>query len=175
MPSTALSQPPRRDAERPLTGRAVVVMLARFFAVMFAADGALIYNALSTLHGEELDNPYDASQVYNQRIAASRAQDELGWTVSVTARPESEGTRVIAEFRDRDGAIVPDLIVRARFSHPFNRGLDREAILRSDGGAYEGAVPPLHEGQWNLTVEASQGGAVRFTSQNRIVLGGAGG
>ena len=57
--------PKRPDLTKPLTGRAVVIMLGLFFAVMFAANGALIYTALSTLHGAELANSYDASQVYN--------------------------------------------------------------------------------------------------------------
>ncbi len=35
---------------------------AAFFFVMFAANVALIYFALHTLHGSELENPYDASQ-----------------------------------------------------------------------------------------------------------------
>lgn len=160
---------------KPLTGRAVLLWLVVGFAIMFAANGALIYKALSTFHGEELDNPYDASQVYNQRIAASRAQADLGWTANVTARPESEGVRVIADFRDREGAMIPDLQVRARFVHPFDRAQDQTADLRSGGGAYEGVVPPLHEGKWNLIIEADQGGARKFVSENKIVLGGAGG
>ena len=44
-----------------LTGRHVLVILALFFLAMFIANGALTYFALSTLHGSELENPYDAS------------------------------------------------------------------------------------------------------------------
>lgn len=167
--------PQRTDSSKLLTGRSVIVLLGLFFGVTFAANGALIYGALSTLHGEELENPYDASQVYNQSIAASRAQDALGWTVDVTTRQLSEGVHVVAEFRDRQGAIIPDLQVRARFVHPFDRGSDREAVLASAGGAYEGAAPPLHEGRWTLVIEASQGQARKFVSENKLTLGAAGG
>jgi nitrogen fixation protein FixH len=167
--------PQKPDLSKPLTGRSVVVLLGLFFLVMFAANGALIYTALSTLHGEELENPYDASQAYNQRIAAARAQDALGWRADVATRQESEGVRIVADFRDRDGAIIPGLDVRARFVHPFDRNADREASLASDGGAYEGVAPPLHEGKWTLVIEASQSGSRKFFSENKITLGPAGG
>ena len=74
---------------------------------MFAANFALIYIALSTLHGEEIENPYDASQVYNQQLAEARAQDELGWSVNVDSRQENGGVRMVADFRDRDSARCP--------------------------------------------------------------------
>ncbi len=162
--------PERPNLRKPLTGRSVVVLLGLFFGVMFAANGALIYTALSTLHGEELENPYDASQVYNQRIAEARAQNLLGWVADVTTRQEGGGERIVADFRDRDGAPIPGLDVRARFVHPFDKGADREAILTSDGGAYEGVAAPLHAGRWTLVIEAKQDGQRKFTSQNRVTL-----
>jgi len=162
--------PERPDLKRPLTGRSVLVMLALFFGLMFVANGALVFTALSTLHGEELANSYDASQVYNQRIAEARAQNLLGWVADVTTRQEGGGERVVADFRDRDGAPIPGLEVRARFVHPFDKGADREAILTSDGGAYEGVAAPLHSGRWTLVIEAKQDGQRKFTSQNKITL-----
>ena len=162
--------PQRPDLERPLTGRHVAILLGLFFGVMFVANGAMIYTALSTLHGEELANSYDASQVYNQRIAEARAQNLLGWVADVTTRQEGEGERVVADFRDRDGAPIPGLEVRARFVHPFDRGADREAILNSDGGAYEGVAAPLHSGRWTLVIEARRDGQRKFTSENKITL-----
>jgi len=163
--------PAGRQFNRPLTGRSVVIALGLFFGVMFLANFALIYFALSTLHGEELENPYDASQVYNQRIAAARAQDELGWTANVTTREEGGSERVVVDFRDRQGATVAGLEVRARFVHPFDKGADREAALISDGGAYEGVAGPLHAGRWMLILEALQDGHKKFVSQNKIVIG----
>lgn len=162
--------PERPDLRRPLTGRHVAIVLALFFGAMFVANGALIYTALSTLHGEELANSYDASQVYNQRIAEARAQAERGWVANVTTRQEGDGERVVADFHDRDGAPIAGLDVVARFVHPFDRGADREAVLNSDGGAYEGVAGPLHSGRWTLVIEAKQDGQRKFTSQNRITL-----
>ncbi len=65
----------RLEFGRKLTGRGVLVWLVVGFGIMFAANFALIYYALSTLHGEEVENSYDASQAYNAKLAAARAQD----------------------------------------------------------------------------------------------------
>ena len=105
-----------------MTGRGVLICLGLFFGSIFVANGALIYTALSTFHGEELENSYDASQEYNQRIADARAQEQLGWVANVTTRQEGRGERVVADFRDRDGEPISGLDVSARFVHPFDRG-----------------------------------------------------
>ena len=156
-----------------LTGRHVLVILALFFLAMFIANGALTYFALSTLHGSELENPYDASQSYNARIAEARAQDDRKWTAGVTTRSEEQGERVMVEFRDREGAPIPDLRVTARFQHPFNASLDRSATLASDGLDYEGVAAPIPPGRWTLVIEASRGSERLYRSENKILVAGA--
>ncbi len=145
-------------------------MLGLFFGVMFAANGALIYTALSTLHGEELENSYDASQVYNQRIAEARAQDELGWVADVTTRQEGGGERVVADFRDRDGAPIAGLEVRARFVHPFDRAPIAKrsspptaAPTKASPRRCMRAVDPGHRGE-------ARTASAKFTSENKITL-----
>jgi nitrogen fixation protein FixH len=153
-----------------LTGRHVVAILGLFFFVMFAANITLIYFALHTLHGSELENPYDASQAFNSRIAEARAQSERGWTVNVMTRAEGEGERIMVEFRNRDGGPIPDLDVTARFDHPFDAALDREARLASDGLDYEGVATPVRPGRWLLVIEAKRGSERVFRSENKIVV-----
>jgi nitrogen fixation protein FixH len=165
-----VSRSGRRDDGKRLTGRAVVLWLAGGFGVMFAANFALIYVALSTLHGEEVENSYDASQIYNAKLAAARAQDQLGWTVNVSTRQENGGARVVADFRDKNGAMIPGLQVQARFLHPFDRGSDRAAVLANDGGEYEGFAQNLKAGRWTLDLDAKLNGEPKFFSENKLVL-----
>ena len=153
-----------------LTGRHVLAILALFFITIFIANGALTYFALKTLHGSELENPYDASQSYNAAIAEARAQDERGWTAGITARAEGRGERLIVEFRDREGARVAGLLVTARFGHPFDAALDRSVTLASDGAGYEGVAAPIASGRWDLVIEASRGSERLYRSENRIVI-----
>jgi nitrogen fixation protein FixH len=166
--SLAPNQRPALSGE--LTGRRVVAILGLFFMVMFAANIALIYFALHTLHGSELDNPYDASQAFNGQIAEARAQDERGWKVNVMTRAEGEGERIMVEFRNRDGGPIPDLEVTARFEHPFDAAFDRVAPLASDGLDYEGVATPVRPGRWLLVIEAKRGSERVFRSENKIVV-----
>jgi len=160
----------RLELGRKLTGRGVLVWMVVGFGVMFAANFALIYIALSTLHGEELENPYDASQVYNQHLAEARAQDQLGWSVNISSRQENGGVRIVADFRDRQDATVDGLEVKARFLHPFDRAQDQEALLANDGGDYEGFAAGVHSGRWQLEIVASRNGQVKFRSENKLTL-----
>jgi nitrogen fixation protein FixH len=153
-----------------LTGRHVLALLGAFFFVMFAANITLIYFALHTLRGSELENPYDASQVFNRRIAAARAQDERRWTANVMTRAEGAGERVMVEFHDRAGAPIADLKVTARFEHPFDAAKDRQAALMSDGVNYEGVATPVAAGRWTLVIEASRGAERMFRSENKLAV-----
>ncbi len=153
-----------------LTGRHVLAWIGGFFLVMFAANIALIYFALHTLRGGELENPYDASQAFNKRIAEARAQDERGWKADVLTRAEGPGERVMVEFHDRAGAPISDLAVTARFEHPFDAGEDRTASLVSDGSNYEGVATPVPPGRWTLIIEATRGGERLFRSENKLTV-----
>jgi nitrogen fixation protein FixH/cbb3-type cytochrome oxidase subunit 3 len=168
MSSASIRERPAVSFE--LTGRRVVAILGPFFLAMFAANITLIYFALHTPHGSELENFYDASQAFNAQIAEARAQTERGWKVDVTTRAEGEGERIMVEFRNRDGGPIPDLEVTARFEHPFDPSLDREAILASDGLDYEGVATPVRPGRWLLVIEARRGLERVFRSENKIVV-----
>jgi nitrogen fixation protein FixH len=168
MSSASIRERPAVSVE--LTGRHVVAILCPFFLAMFAANITLIYFALHTPHGSELENLYDASQAFNAQIAEARAQTERGWKVDVTTRAEGEGERIMIEFRNRDGGSIPGLEVTARFEHPFDPALDREAILASDGLDYEGVATPVRPGRWLLVIEAKRGPEQVFRSENKIVV-----
>jgi len=153
-----------------LTGWRVLAILCAFFFVIFVANGALIYFALNTLHGEALENSYDESQAYNREITAARAQDERGWTADVTTRAAGAGEKIMVEFRDRNGAPIEGLKVTARFQHPFDSAEDRQTTLASDGLDYEGVATPLPPGRWTLIIEANQGDQRLFRSENKLAV-----
>ena len=155
---------------RRLNGLTVLAILAAFFATVFAANGTLVYFALHTLRGEEMENPYDASQAFNKRIAEARAQDERAWKVDITARAEGAGERIMTEFRDRDGTPIEGLKVTARFQHPFDKTKDAETTLASDGGEYAGVAAPVPPGRWTLVIEAFSGAERLFRSENKVAV-----
>ena len=48
----------------------------------------------------------------------------------MTTRQENGGVRVVADFRDRDGQIVPGLAVSAKFVHPIDPVLGSRCAAR---------------------------------------------
>ena len=153
-----------------LTGWGVLAMLVGFFFVIFVANGALMYFAESTLKGDAMENPYDASQNFNKRIAAARAQDGRGWKVDVTARADGAGERIVTAFRDKDGNPIEDLKVVARFEHPFDETRDAQTTLAATGVEYEGVATPVAPGRWTLVIEASRGAERLFRSENKLAI-----
>jgi len=156
-----------------LTGWRVLAIICGFFFVIFVANGALVYFALHTLHGEALENSYEASQSYNRQIAEARAQNERGWTANVVTRPQGAGEKIVVDFRDRSGAPIGGLKVTARFEHPFDAEEDRQATLVSNGLDYEGVATPVASGRWTLVIEASRGDKRLFRSENRLAVADA--
>lgn len=154
----------------PLTGRGVVIWLFGFFGAIFLANFALTYFALRTLPGGVLENSWDASQNWNQRIAASRAQTERGWSAQVSLQNEGEGARVTFAPLDRDGAFVAGLVVEALLEHPSDRRADRSHFLVQQGAGYEGAIADAPPGEWTLQIKASLDGEVVYATRNRVGL-----
>ncbi len=153
-----------------LTGRGVSLWLGGFFCAIVLANLALTYFALRTLPGGVLENSWDASQNWNQRIAASRAQTQRGWSAQASLRAEGEGARIDFAPQDRDGAFVPGLLVEAVLEHPSDRRADRRATLRLDDKDYVGLIADAPAGDWILQIKASLDGEVLYATRNRISL-----
>jgi nitrogen fixation protein FixH len=161
---------PRPSRARVLSGRGVLLSLGLFFGAMLVANGALIYSALHTLPGGELGNAYDESQTYNQSIAQSQAQTERGWQAQVSAQSQGPDARVVFSLRDRDGARIDGLQVRARFENPSDRRADKAISLEPHGDTYEGVAQDVHAGQWTLMLEAATATEKVYVTRNRVVL-----
>ncbi|MFN8829424.1 MAG: FixH family protein [Labrys sp. (in: a-proteobacteria)] len=155
-----------------LTGRRFLTYLLAFFGVMFAVNGYMTYQALTTFRGADVDSVYQASRAYPSEIAAAQRQNALGWTVDLEPRREASGhTTVRLTPRDAAGTPVTGLSVRVRLEHPTNRYLDRDFMLTETGpGLYLGAADRLEAGAWTVVVEAERGGERLYRSQNRTVL-----
>ena len=84
MSPTLLPARRRRDG---LRGPPRAIVSSRFFAVIFAVNGAMIYSAIVTHTGIVSNEPYRKGLHYNERIAADERQSALGWTDDVDDRP----------------------------------------------------------------------------------------
>ena len=168
MPLNAEARSQRQGS--PLTGRGVLLWICGFFCTVFLANFALTYFALRTLPGGELENSWDASQSWNQRIAASRAQTERGWSAQVGVQGEANGARVRFAPLDREGAFIPGLLVEAVLEHPSDKRGDRRVVLVQLGDAYEGVLAEGASGDWTLQIKASLDGDLLYETRNRVGL-----
>jgi nitrogen fixation protein FixH len=158
-------------APRRLTGRMVLLCLVGFFGVVFAVNGVLIHEALSTMSGLDTDSAYQAGRRFEQDVANAKAQDARHWQVEAKVRPSADGgARLDIEVRDAKGQPIAGMAATVVFERPTDRRLDRDVVVTEDApGRFHGsvAIPP---GQWDLIIELSRQGDRLFRSKNRIVL-----
>ena len=149
-----------------LTGRKVLAILLGSFGAVFAANGLMAYDAVSTFSGEVANNPYEVGLEYNSQIAAADAQSGRHWKVDVTFA----GAGVSATFRDARGRPIPGLAVSGVFAAPADMSRDRRFAMReASGGVYVGGEKPA-SGVWDLKLIAARHGATLFQTKNRVEL-----
>lgn len=148
----ARTEPIAKQA-RPLTGRHVLAILIAFFSVVFAVNGVFLYQALSSYTGVVSSEPYRKGLQYNDRIAAERAQDALGWRDGLAL---DRSGHVTLELRDGAGQPVRGLNVTAIVGRPSTAASDRRLTLAEvAAGTYTAGAPAFDDGAWLVNVEAS--------------------
>ena len=158
--------------EKRLTGRGVLAWLFGFFALIFAANGAFIYFAMSSWTGLEVESSYKAGQAYQGVLDEASRQAARGWQVSAHLDRDTGGhatMRIVA--RDKAGAPVSGLVFTARLERPTHRAEDRTLTLAErDIGIYVGTMDDLEPGQWDLHLEGAGSEGIVFRSRNRLFL-----
>lgn len=162
---------PGAGPERRLTGGMVLLGLIAFFGVIFAVNGVLVHEALSTFGGVETDSSYRAGQMYEHDIAMAKAQDERHWRVDAALVPAAEGALIDISARDAAGTPLSGMDATVTLERPTDRRLDHAVAVRQDGpGHFRGSADNVLPGQWDLVIELTRAGEQQFRSVNRIVL-----
>ena len=160
----------RTGSPRRWTGRMILLTLLGFFGVVFAVNGVLIHEALSTFGGVDTESAYQAGRMFEQDVALAKAQDARQWRVEARVTPSPDGARLEVTARDATGAALRGIDALAVFQRPTDRRLDRPVVVAEDTpGRFHGRVD-VAPGQWDLVIELSRQGEQLFRSKNRIVL-----
>lgn len=155
---------------RRLTGWTVLLCLLSFFGVIFAVNGVMVYEALSTLSGVDTDSAYQAGRMYEQEVAMAKAQEARHWRVNAKITPSADGVALDVVARDAADRPLAGLTALAVFERPTDRRLDRGVVLTEDlAGHFQGATT-VAPGQWNIVIELKRRGEQMFRSKNRFVL-----
>jgi nitrogen fixation protein FixH len=144
--------PTARRQQQGLQGRHVLTLAIAFFAVVFIANGAMIYSALSTYTGLVANEPYRKGLHYNERIAADERQARLGWQQTLNVRMDGHVDFALSEA---DGRPVRGLRIKGVLGRPSTNRLDQQlALTETAPGRYEAEATALAEGNWIITLEA---------------------
>lgn len=158
-------------ARRPITGRTVLLSLVGFFGVIFAANAALIWLAVTSWNGVETESAYKDGSSYPREIAAAEAQASRDWHVAADVARSGDGVAIEVDLKDARVRPLSGLEVTARLERPSH---DREdvSLTLSEGevGTYRGRVPHLSSGNWHLVLDAAGNGERLFRSVNKIIL-----
>lgn len=163
---------PSADPERKLTGGMVLAGLIAFFGVIFAVNGVLVHEALSTFTGLETESSYRAGQTFERDVAMAKAQDERHWQVDANLLPAVAGGALIdIRARDAAGAPLSGMDATITLQRPTDRRLDHAVAVRQDApGHFRGSADNVPAGQWDLVIELTRQGEQQFRSVNRVVL-----
>lgn len=161
----------RTNEAKPFTGWSMLAWIVGFFALIFAANGVLLYFAIGSFPGLEVESSYKVGQQYNDEIEAAAVQAALGWNVNVQATRTGDGARLTASFADKSRQPERGLTVTVRLQHPSDARRDQTVSLaETQPGVYEADVASVSTGHWILVVDATNGGERVFRSRNPLML-----
>ncbi len=146
-----------------------------FFAVIVTVNGIMMYFAFDSWTGLETEGHYVKGLAYDTNVEAARAQDALGWDVSlaVTTLNSSDKERHVAyevTFLDHNKKPVDQLKAHTFFVRPTSEGLDvnAPASLKAPG-VLSGEMTLALPGQWDVRVHAESMGR-QYQLVERVVI-----
>ena len=134
------------------TGKRILAWFVGFFLVVFAANGIMAYFALNTWTGLTTDDAYVPGLNYNQELSNAAAQQQSGWEISISGKPEfTEGRLEVTINRPVES--LPPIDVTATFVRAVQEGFDQEITLSHNGNGLYGAPVKLPLiGQWDVFI-----------------------
>lgn len=144
-------------------------LFVAFFGVVVAANGIMVYVAMTTYTGLETDNHYLKGLHYNAALEGARAQAERAWKVDLAFQSQAPRKGIVSvTLRDRYGNLLTGSVVKAAFIRPTSSNHDVALELPYLGdGRYGTDVEFPFSGNWDLrlTIDHSTGD---YQNQQRV-------
>ncbi|MEM7060213.1 MAG: FixH family protein [Pseudomonadota bacterium] len=140
-----------------LKGRHVLLIAVTAFAIIVAANMAMLFAATGSFPGLVVKNSYVASQGWN---AKTKAQQVLGWNSEVSYQ---DGTLTLS-LSDADGHAVRDLKLRASIGRPGTDRYDQPIDFLQTAAGYRAQVA-LSAGIWQVRLKTLDGPAFQKTAE----------
>ncbi|AWC21491.1 putative integral membrane protein linked to a cation pump [Aminobacter sp. MSH1] len=156
----------RAGQPRQFTGWHMLAIMVAFFGVIIAVNLLMATFANTSWTGLVVQNTYVASQQFNERVAASRAQAALGWKGTLTI--------VDGEIRynlvDASGTPVRAENVTTSFRRPAYEAEDWKVTLARKADGTFSAKAAVRDGIWIVNTEAMTTVGAPYQEARRIVV-----
>ena len=148
--------PANSPEKRGFFGHWIPWVFVGLFLVVLAANGTLIYIAVSTFTGLETSDAYKKGLDYNERLVAAERQQQLGWEAVVETKSDApKQVSLTFTLSDRLEAPITSAEVEAEFVRPVQAGHDLTVQLDDQGGGRYAALVDLPlAGQWDVRLTA---------------------
>lgn len=130
------------------TGFHITAILVAFFGIIIAVNLVMAHAATRTFGGLLAKNGYVASRDYNRWIAASEAQERLGWSFESLVANDHLVLAV-------QGVTNPELRVVAE--HPLGGEPTREIKMAQIGEGQFRSQEMIAKGRWKIRISVRQG------------------
>lgn len=156
------------DKSRTLKGHHVLMWMLGFFAVMFAANGVFLYNAIKTFPGEEVKQSYVQGLAYNTQLAKNAKQAQLGWTAQVGL----EGRDIVLRLFDADGVALEGYNIAGTLRRAGQNGDISVNFFYEGNSVYRTNAEGLLQGRWELefVVSEDRGGLSVFEGHKALLV-----
>lgn len=151
----SVATPTPSIARKTLKGRHVLVWMLCFFGLMFVVNGIFLWAALSSFPGVHVKQSYLQGLQYNKTIQTRSHQQEMMWSAQVGLVETDSGKMLVARLFDGEGNPLPARSVSAELRRAATQNSDLVLeLLPVGGGEFQGALPPLAAGAWQVRIDA---------------------
>lgn len=150
--------------DRPLTGRAVLMIFVGAFGVIIAVNLVLAYQAVRTFPGLEVQNSYVASQTFD---TDRRAQQALGWV----ATADVAGGVLSLDIIGPGGTPAAVESLAAMIGRPTEQIEDQDLVLTRTRTGFSAPVT-LAPGKWHLRLNATAADGTAFKQRLTLFVKG---
>ncbi len=150
------------------TGRHMLFIMLAFFGVIIAVNVTMASFANSSWSGLVVKNSYVASQQFNAKAAAGRAQAALGWSATMAY---ADG-RFVYALTDREARPVRVDGGMVQFRRTTTDVEDVSMKLEKGGSGRSLAPITLRDGVWIVEVDADAGLDVPYRDVRRVTIRG---
>jgi nitrogen fixation protein FixH len=139
--------------------------------IVVAANGALVYFAISSWDGVVTAHAFERGAAYNRLLAAAAAEEALGWKADITYRADTRTSGALTVILvGKDGQPVDRAVLSAEAQRPVEPGRPVPIALKGMGeGRYVGTASGLRAGQWDIRVIAARDGTESHVTRRIVV------